>query len=191
MMLKGNLSFIILFLNICFTLLLGNSPLNNHHNKLSYPTNLIDSKTTPSNQSPSNNNSNDRPNNSPGLTHHFQGTVYPNQPVPYGTGYYYDPGVTFNVKANRKVESFNKNDQKLKFQLVVKEMKDLKIDLFGNADYNMEAYKKNKDGIYDSNWLKRARKIAKILELEELLDYYENNNKNIRYQNELINKNLK
>ena len=114
----------------------------------------------------------------------IQGTVYPDHPVPYGTGYYYNPGVTFTVKADRKAginneaqQSYNIN--KMKFDNVVKEMKDLKTELFGNPDSDMQIYRKNRDGIYDSQWLMRAKKIAKILELEELLDYYEKNHNNV------------
>lgn len=124
----------------------------------------------------------------------IQGTVYPNHPVPYGTGYYYDPGVTFSVKADRKTginneaqQSYNIN--KMKFDNVVKEMKDLKSELFGNSDADMQIYRKNRDGIYDSQWLMRAKKIAKILELEELLDYYEKNHNNIIYKQTKIDEN--
>jgi len=48
----------------------------------------------------------------------------------------------------------------------------MKMELFGNAEADMSIYKKN-----DKEWLDKAHKIAKVLELEELLEFYQKNHK--------------
>jgi hypothetical protein len=63
-----------------------------------------------------------------------------------------------------------------RFQDVINEVKSLKIELFGNETESMDFYKRNRNA-YDPVILQRQQKIAKILELEELLEFY-NSNKN-------------
>jgi len=113
---------------------------------------------------------------SPSGTETVHGTVYPNYPVPYGTGYYYsDNAPTFTVRADRKnVIAWEKEEFIHKFDEVFKEIKTLKQELFGNSDTDMTKYR-NKKPYYDANWIARAKKISKILELEELLKFYEKN----------------
>jgi hypothetical protein len=59
-----------------------------------------------------------------------------------------------------------------RFQDVIKDIKSLKIDIFGNAEESMDFYKRNRNA-YDPKLLERSMKIAKILELEELLEFYQ------------------
>ena len=62
-----------------------------------------------------------------------------------------------------------------KFQDVINDIRAIKIELFGNPEENMDFFKRNKN-VYDSKLLQRSMKIAKILELEELLQFYEETN---------------
>jgi hypothetical protein len=64
-----------------------------------------------------------------------------------------------------------RTDNTNKFQDVINEIKTLKIEIFGNPEESMDFYKRNRNS-YDARALQRAQKIAKILELEELLDFY-------------------
>jgi hypothetical protein len=79
-----------------------------------------------------------------------------------------------------------------KFQDVTNEVKSLKTELFGNPNENMDFYKRNRNA-YDAKVLQRAGKIAKILEMEELLDFYSQNNKSVakRESKEISNSNQK
>jgi hypothetical protein len=78
----------------------------------------------------------------------------------------------------RKVNSLSESSLSTtsKFQDVINEIKTIKIDLFGNPEENMDFYKRNKNA-YDPKLIERLTKIAKILELEELLDFYNSNKK--------------
>jgi hypothetical protein len=79
---------------------------------------------------------------------------------------------------SRKVNSLSENSLSTttKFQDVINEIKTIKIELFGNSEENMDFYKRNKNA-YDPKLIYRLTKIAKILELEELLDFYNSNKK--------------
>jgi len=57
----------------------------------------------------------------------------------------------------------------LKFKDVISEIRNLKIELFGNPMENMDFFKRNKN-VYNSEAIKRASKIAKILELEDVME---------------------
>jgi hypothetical protein len=65
-----------------------------------------------------------------------------------------------------------------RFQDVIDDVKVLKIELFGNSDESMDFFKRNRNA-YDAKVLQRSMKIAKILELEELLDYYQKQHINL------------
>lgn len=79
--------------------------------------------------------------------------------------------------ANNSLKSSSTN--KSKFQDVLSELRSIKIELFGNPEENMDFYKRNRN-IYDGKILQRSMKISKVLELEELLDFYNTNtNKDI------------
>ena len=58
-----------------------------------------------------------------------------------------------------------------KFNNTMDEVRLLKIELFGNPHENMDFYKRNKNA-YDVLILQRSTKIAKIMELENLLGLY-------------------
>jgi hypothetical protein len=62
------------------------------------------------------------------------------------------------------------------FQDIINEIRTLKIGLFGDPDENMDFYKRNKNA-YDPKIIEKMTKIGKILELEELLEFYNNNKK--------------
>jgi len=128
-----------------------------------------------------------------------------NTPVPYGTGYYYSPGNTWYYYGRKEPASVQSNQiplnndtkkenslsfRKNGFQDVINDIKSLKNEIFGNPDADMAFYKKNKNAYYDSQWLVRAQKISKILELEELLEFYNknNNNDNINVQTKIEKK---
>jgi hypothetical protein len=67
-----------------------------------------------------------------------------------------------------------------KFNDVINEIRTKKIELFGDPEENMDFYKRNRN-VFDSRILERSYKIAKILELEELLQFYLNqNNSNLK-----------
>ena len=114
---------------------------------------------------------------------------YPTYPVQHG--YYYSPGTTFYYGKNEKISTVAENKDKIpqanknisarksNFEDVIGEVKSLKSELFGNGEADMSFYKKNKNAYYDAQWLQRAQKISKILELEELLEFYEKNNKKV------------
>ena len=54
------------------------------------------------------------------------------------------------------------------FSDTIRDIRKIKIELFGNPEANMDFYKRNKNA-YDARILQRSMKIAKILELESLL----------------------
>lgn len=64
-----------------------------------------------------------------------------------------------------------------KYADIINEIKLNKIDLFGKPDQNMDFYKRNKN-VYSTKAIERMTKINKILELEELLEFYINNQAN-------------
>jgi hypothetical protein len=87
---------------------------------------------------------------------------------------------TFHVEKTNENTSLRKSESSLstttKFQDVINEIKSIKIELFGNPEENMDFYKRNKNA-YDPKLIERLTKIAKIIELEELLDFYNSNKK--------------
>jgi hypothetical protein len=70
--------------------------------------------------------------------------------------------------------SFSSESQRheSKFNDVINDIRAKKIELFGNPEENMDFYKRNKN-VFDTRVLERSFKIAKILELEELLQFYD------------------
>jgi len=130
--------------------------------------------------------------------HYYTTPSYPyypvsySAPIPYGTGYYYGPGVSYYfgrkepffaqgpemVSNNKTKQEKQQGLRKSGFQDVSEEIKNLKKEVFGNSNADMSFYKSNKNSFYDSKWLERAQKIAKILELEELLEFFMNHNNN-------------
>lgn len=95
------------------------------------------------------------------------------------------PSTTVNTIAppsEIKIRMETETDSTSRFQDVINEIKTLKVDLFGNSQESMDFYKRNRNA-YDSKMLQRSIKIAKILELEELLEFYNNNNKNSENNN--------
>jgi len=52
----------------------------------------------------------------------------------------------------------------------------LKTELFGNPNVDMKFYRENRKAYFDGQWLQRAQKISKVLELEELVSFYKNKN---------------
>ena len=113
--------------------------------------------------------------------------IYPNTQVPYGYGYSFSPGSSWyygrkESSSAQSIESQSKNLEKKrvadglnKFQDVIGEIKGLKLELFGKEDADMKFYRANKNTYFDNELLKRAEKISKVLELEELLDFYSKN----------------
>jgi len=129
------------------------------------------------------------------------GSVYPSHPVPYGSGYYYSANAPSYSIGFRKDQNLAKgtllgNNSNLKtpiintpknerinnpivlpknqdFSDISRDIKNMKLELFGNAEADMSFYKKNRNAYFDKAWLEKAHKIAKILELEELVEFYQ------------------
>jgi len=120
------------------------------------------------------------------------GNIYPSHPVPYGYGYYYSanaPSYSIYYRNGPDLENpssplnnqdmFNKNSMsstlpiKEDYSNLYGDIKKMKLELFGNSEEDMALYRSNKKGNFDKAWLDRAHKIDKILELEELLDFYQ------------------
>ena len=87
-----------------------------------------------------------------------------------------------------KLEKANTQEEKLK---IIKDkernIKLLKIDLFGDENFDMEFYEKNRD-IYGKKYVERLQSIVKLLELEDELKFISGedslNNKMLRRNNE-------
>lgn len=77
-------------------------------------------------------------------------------------------------RPNRNTQS----EDKFQFQDIINEIRTLKINLFGDPEENMDFYKRNKKA-YDPKIIQKMTKIGKVLELEELLEYY-NKNSNLK-----------
>jgi len=111
-------------------------------------------------------------------------SYYTPSPIPYGTGYYSSPGSTWSYswrkdgKKGNPSEVTGKREESPKspFVDVTKEIKDLKTELFGNPNVDMKFYRENRKAYFDGQWLQRAQKISKVLELEELVSFYKNKN---------------
>ena len=86
------------------------------------------------------------------------------------------------------MEKANTQEEKLK---IIKDkernIKLLKIDLFGDENFDMEFYEKNRD-IYGKKYVERLQSIVKLLELEDELKFISGedslNNKMLRRNNE-------
>jgi len=63
----------------------------------------------------------------------------------------------------RKADKSKTEEENLKSQIDI-----LKVNLFGDSKVDLENKMKNKE-VYDDKWLNRQLKIARILELEDLL----------------------
>jgi hypothetical protein len=81
-----------------------------------------------------------------------------------------------------------------KFDGALNELQQLKIELFGDPDKNMDFYKRNRNA-YDPKLLERFQKIFHILELEDLIDFYketsEKSHKNVKEQENVNKSNTK
>ena len=83
-----------------------------------------------------------------------------------------------NASANANVDA----DVSSKFKDIINEVRTLKIGLFGDPDENMDFYKRNKKA-YDPKIIEKMTKIGKILELEELLEFYTTNKRKFLTKN--------
>ena len=92
---------------------------------------------------------------------------------------------TPNATLAQSIEKNASVNFNFKFKDVISELKNLKTDLFGNPEADMKIYRKNKIPYYDSRWIQRAHKIVKVLELEELLQFYNDKSKKITVKNEI------
>lgn len=69
---------------------------------------------------------------------------------------------------------YRKNDKKLTEEENLKEqIKDLKVKLYGKEDVDMKK-KVDNNKVYDERWLSKQLKIARILEIEDLLEHEAN-----------------
>jgi hypothetical protein len=81
-----------------------------------------------------------------------------------------------NNKKIKRISATSEFELYTKFPDVVKDIQTLKTELFDDANQNMDFYKRNRNA-YNPQILRKSMKIAKILELEELLEFYTNSNK--------------
>jgi hypothetical protein len=94
-----------------------------------------------------------------------------------------DDGIKITKRRNfRRIKS--EASTVSKFQDVINEIRTIKIDLFGNPEESMDFYKRNKNA-YDPKLIQRLTKIGKVLELEELLEFYNSNNSSKRKSEEV------